>query len=149
MSRKKRYIKPLNSKEIDALKGGLKSSKGHQFNQRCHAILLSSNGYTVNQLTEIFRVGKNTVYQWFSRYEDEGISGLENKPGRGRKAVLLTDNKEHVKVVEKAVAKVAKKGGNLLAEIEADLDLEQGLSMKILRSFLKRLVTSGNAADGK
>lgn len=145
MSRKKRYIRTLNDKEVKALRAGMKSKKGYQFIHRCQAILLSHKGQTVNELTIVFEVGKNTIYQWLDRYEKDGILGLQNKPGRGRKAVLRIDNKEHVKVVEKAVKKVAKKGGNLLAEVEADLNLEEGLSMKVLRSFLKRLVTPGNA----
>lgn len=147
MSRKKRYIRALIDEEIKALEAGMKSNKGYQFQHRCHAILLSNKGYSVPQLVETFGVQTNTIYTWFDRYENGGIENLENQPGRGRKAVLCIDNKDHVKVVEKAVDKVAKKGGNLLAEIESDLDLEQGLSRKILRSFLKKLVSSGNAAD--
>lgn len=145
MSRKKRYIKPLSDEAKKALEKGKKSKVGSKFNQRCHAILLSSKGYSTNQLMEIFSVTRNTIFQWFDRYEDEGISGLKTRPGQGRKSVLRIDNKKHVQTVEKAVAKVNEKGGNLLAEVEADLDLEEGLTKKILRSFLKRLVSSGNA----
>ena len=110
MSRKKRYIKPLTAKKRAALEAGKKSKKGTQFNQRCHAILLSSQGYTAQQLSAIFGVRKNAIYSWFDRYEKEGISGLENKPGRGRKPVLQTNNKDHVKAVDKAVKKVNQKG---------------------------------------
>ena len=147
MSRKKRYIKSLTAEETKVLEAGKKSKKGAQFNQRCHAILLSSQGYTAQQLSEIFGVRKNAIYSWFDRYEQEGISGLENRPGRGRKPLLQTNNKEHVKAVDKAVKKVNQRGGNLLAEVEGSLDLEKGLTKRILRTFLKKLVTSGNEVE--
>ena len=147
MSRKKRYIKSLKAKEKSILEQGRKSNKGYQFQNRCHAILLSASGKTVSELQEIFNVGHQTIYNWFDRWEEGGIEALTNKPGRGRKALLRTDNKDHVRVVDKAVAKINKKGGNLLAEIESELDLEKGLSKKILRTFLKKLATSGNEVD--
>jgi transposase len=147
MSRKKRYIKSLSKDERALLEQGRKSKKGYQFQNRCHAILLSESGKTVSELQDIYGVSPQTIYSWFDRWEQGGIEALENKPGRGRKAVLRTDNKEHVKIVDKAVAKVNKKGGNLLAEIESELDLERGLSKKMLRTFLKKLDTSGNEVD--
>ena len=110
MSRKKRYIRSLTEQEIAELEAGKKSKKGAQFNQRCHAILLSFKGYTVHQLAEIFSVRKNAIYLWFDRYEKGGISGLENKGGRGRKPLLQTNNKDHVRAVDKSVKKVNQKG---------------------------------------
>ena len=148
MSRKKRYIRKLTTTEIEALQAGKKSDKGYQYNNRCHAILLSHKGQTVKELKAIFNVTHQTLYSWFDNYEKVGIIGLENKAGRGRKPVLRTDNKEHVEAVEKAVLKVAKKGGNLLAEVEKELALEKGLSPKMLRTFLKKLVSYGNDAEG-
>jgi len=147
MSRKKRYIRDLSKDEMKALKAGMKSDKGYQYTHRCHALLLSHKGHSVTDLKSIFSVTHQTVYSWFDSYEESGIIGLENKPGRGRKAVLRTDNKEHVKAVEKTVEKVAKNGGNLLAEIEKELDLTEGLSQKMLRCFLKKLVSYGNDVE--
>lgn len=145
MSRKKRYIKEI--KDLASLEKGMKSTKGGKFSQRCHAILLSYRGYDTEQLGEIFQVSNTTLYKWFDRYESEGVKGLEIRPGRGRKATLRMDNKSHVEAVDKAVAKVNKKGGNLLAEIESRLDLERGLTKKIVRTFLKKVATSGNEDD--
>jgi len=144
MSRKKRYIKSLSSEERALLEQGRKSNKGYQFQNRCHAILLSESGKTVAELQSFYGVSPQTIYSWFDRWEQGGITALENKPGQGRKALLRVDNKDHVKVVDEAVAKVNKKGGNLLAEIESELELERGLSKKMLRTFLKKLDTCGN-----
>lgn len=142
MSRKKRKIRPLQVGELKDLQAGMKSEKSYQFAQRCHAILLSHEGFEVSELVRVFSVSKNTLYTWFKRYENNGISGLKNKPGQGRKPTLCIDNKEHVEAVEKSVNKVNENGGNLLAEVEQELGLDKGLSMKILRSFLKKKIMS-------
>ncbi len=147
MSRQKRYIRALTDDEISALKKGMKSEKGYRYTQRCHAILLSHQGRSVGDIKGIFDVTIQTIYTWFNNYEKKGILGLESKSGRGRKPVLRIDNKDHVETVEKTVEKVAKNGGNLLAEVEKELSLEQRLSKKMLRSFLKKLITFGNDAE--
>ena len=146
MSRKIRFVKPLTEPQIVELEAGMKSGKGYQFQNRCHAILLSHKGYAPNQIKDIFNVTVYTTYNWFNRWENEGINGLKNAKGQGRKATLSVDNSEHVKAVEKSVKKVAENGGNLLAEIESELDLKEGLTMRILRLFLKKQTTSGNDA---
>ena len=148
MSRKKRYIKFLSTSEIADLEKGMKSKAGYQFRQRCHAILLSHRGKEVSELEFFFNVSKQTIYSWLNRWESLGIEGLKNQSGQGRKAALCVDNKDHVKAVDKAVKKVNQKGGNLLSEVDQELNLEGGLSMRMLRSFLKKLVTSGKEAEG-
>lgn len=144
MSRKKRYISNITEEEKKLLEQGFKGGKSHQFRRRCQAILLSFTGQDVHNLSEIFLVKKQTVYEWMDRWETGGIEGLKTKAGQGKKPTLRLDNKDHVKGVEKAVEKVNKKGGNLLAEVEQELGLEKGLSRKVLRSFLKKTVIRGN-----
>lgn len=146
MSRKRRYIRTLTEAEKEALQAGKKSNNGYQFNNRCHAILLSDQGYITDEIAEIFDCQKKTIYDWFDRFESGGVSALKNKSGQGRKPTLCTNNQDHVKAVDKAVKKAQKRGTNLLLEIEQELDLEEGLSMKMLRTFLKKLVTYGNVA---
>lgn len=144
MSRKNRFVRPLTEQEIADLEAGIKSEKGYQFQNRCHAILLSHKAYTPSQIKDIFNVTVYTVYNWFNRWENDGIKGLENTPGQGRKATLDIDNPEHVEAVKKSVKKVAEKGGNLMAEIESELDMEEGLTMRIVRTFLKKTTSSGS-----
>lgn len=146
MSRKQRYIKTLTESEKTTLETEMKTGKSHVYQQRCHAILLSSNGHNVTEIIGIFSKSRQTVYSWFDRWELGGIAELKTKKGQGRKSLLRMDNKDHVEGVEKAVNKVNKKGGNLLAEVEAELNLEKGLTKRILRSFLKKTIIHGNDA---
>jgi transposase len=41
---------------------------------------------------KIFKVSYKTMYNWLNRWEYEGMLGLYNKPGRGRKKHLILHN---------------------------------------------------------
>jgi len=48
-------------------------------------INISSQGVKIEELTKIFKISHKTLYNWFNRWESEGMIGLYNKPGRGCK----------------------------------------------------------------
>jgi transposase len=147
MSRKKRYIKKLSTEEKADLEAGKKYGKSEVFRNRCHAILLSEKGYEVEAIQDIFAVAHSTVYNWLNRWDTGGYTGLQTQVGQGRKPTLSVDNQEHVEAVKRAVKKRAQEGANLLATIEEELALEEQLSMDILRPFLKKLISYGNASE--
>jgi len=138
MSRKKRFIKDLTIEEIKALKEGRKTGKSYQFRDRCHCIILSFLGFEIKDLAVLFDVRKHTIGIWFNGWEDQGIEGLKNKPGQGRKPKISIDNKEQGKVVEVAAKNAADTGTNMLDEVVEKLDIEGGLSQRTLRRFLKK-----------
>ena len=147
MSRKKTFIAALTPAKIAQLEEAKKHGKSDAFRTRCQAILLSNKGYTIAQIVDILSVSRGSVSTWFSLWKKQGLQGLKTKPGQGRKPLLSMDNKEHVRAVEKAVKKHQEKGVNLLAEVDAQLGLDDGLSMRMLRTFLKKAVSSSNALD--
>lgn len=147
MSRKKTYISNLTITEIAQLKEGKKHGKSDAFRIRCQAILLSNKGYTTTDISDVLSVSRSSVFTWFSAWKKQGFEGLKTKSGQGRKPLLSMDNKDHIRAVEKAVKKSHEKGVNLLAEVDAQLGLNEGLSMRMLRAFLKKTVTSGNGLE--
>ena len=149
MSRRKTFIENLNTEQITQLESGKKSGKSDAFRTRCHAILLSNKGFSVSEISTILSVSESAIFKWFSAWKKHGFEGLKTKSGQGRKPVLCADNKDHVKGVEKAVKKVAEKGGNLLAEIEAELGFKEQLSMRMVHFFLQKLTSSTNDAERK
>ncbi len=100
MSRKKRFIAKLRKKDKKDLNAGWKNGKSISFRTRCHSILLSDRGFTVNEIALFYNVKITSVYSWFNRWETGGYEGLKTRPGQGRKPVLCVDNKEHVRVVK-------------------------------------------------
>lgn len=147
MSKPKRYISNLRKKEIEFLLEGKKRGKSEGYRIRCHGIILSHRGYSVEEIAEFFEVTRITVYNWMNRWEESGIEGLKTQPGQGRKPLLQTDNKDHVKAVKKAMKLRAEKGTNFLLKIQEELELEDEVTMKMLRPFLKKLVTYGNDSE--
>lgn len=142
MSRKKRYIENLTVEQISSLEDGFKTGKAHHYRMRCQCILLSFRGKSVNELSDHFGKSIITIYNWFNRWESQGIQGLEIREGRGRKRKLDFDNSDHVKQVKQSL----KIENRSLKQLQNDLESKLGfeISRSSLRRFLKRLVTDTN-----
>lgn len=62
---------------------------------RCRAILLKSKGLTSKKVGEQTEMTHISVNSWVKRFETEGISGLETRPGRGRKPIMDSSDEEN------------------------------------------------------
>jgi transposase len=45
---------------------------------------------------EIFNVSRKTLYNWFNNWETQGVVGLYNRPGRGRKSTFSSEQVEQI-----------------------------------------------------
>jgi transposase len=145
MSRKKRYIENLTEEERSSLTKGYKTGASHLFQRKCQCILLSNEGYTVNQLSELFGVTIQSIYKWFNRWESGGIKALELQPGRGRKPKLELDNKEHVQIVKELVENEPKSLRYIVGKLESEHGFQ--ISKMTLLRFLKSLDTAGKDSE--
>lgn len=59
--------------------------------QRAQIVLLSAGGMKQERIAAESGVSRVTVSHWLRRFSAQGIDGLEDAPGRGRKAVLSAD----------------------------------------------------------
>lgn len=92
--RKNRIMKPikvLELSEVDRLKleKGYHNGPTHSFRIRCKSILLKSEGKSAPQIAEMLEVTVPTVYTWVKRYEENGIKGLETRPGQGESLLWI------------------------------------------------------------
>lgn len=92
-------IKVLELSQVDRLKleKGYHNGPTHSFRIRCKSILLKSEGKSVPQIAEMLEVTVPTVYTWVKRYEENGIKGLETRPGQGRKPIMDCSDGEAVR----------------------------------------------------
>ena len=92
-------IKVLELSEVDRLKleKGYHNGPTHSFRIRCKSILLKSEGKSAPQIAEMLEVTVPTVYTWVKRYEENGIKGLETRPGQGRKPIMDCSDEEAVR----------------------------------------------------
>jgi transposase len=74
-----------------------RQSRHHQVRQRAHCLVLHQEGFTIAQLQDIFQVSRKTLYNWFNAWEDKGLVGLYNQPGRGRKATFTPDQQQQIR----------------------------------------------------
>jgi transposase len=89
-----REINPLSSKLLERI---YRQSRHHQVRQRAHCLILASQGAKIEELMNIFSVSYKTIYNWFNRWESEGMVGLYNKPGRGCKPTFNSEQKERIR----------------------------------------------------
>jgi hypothetical protein len=56
--------------------------------RRARILLLLANGATITDIAAMVGVSRRFVYKWAKRFLQEGLEGLEDKPGRGRRLRL-------------------------------------------------------------
>jgi transposase len=78
---------PLAESERRRLKDLARRAVG-RVSDRIRMVLLASRGYSLAQIAAIFECDEATVKRWVERYQQEGESGLQDRPrsGRPRKA---------------------------------------------------------------
>ena len=89
-----RFIKGLQESDKQELERIIKESSFYRERHRAQAILLSAQGHTINQLSSIFDVDRDTVGKWFDRFEAQTTTGLKDAPGRGRPSKLSIEEKK-------------------------------------------------------
>ncbi len=78
---------PLRDREV--LEGWLRSpSIRAGLAQRARIVLLAGDGARTGQIASQVGTSKQTVIAWKSRYRDEGLGGLDDRPKPGRPPVI-------------------------------------------------------------
>jgi len=117
-----------------------RSGKSHACRQRCQLVLLKSDGCTSEQVRALLKMHPATVNSWLTRYQAEGIVGLQTGAGRGRKPVF--NPARDLEQVRKAVVEERQRLSQ--AKLLLEQQLGKGFSLKTLRRFLKKLSAATN-----
>jgi len=119
-----RFISELSESERDQLTGLLKYHEWHSVRRRSHSILLSADGFTIEEIARIYQIDRDTVGATLDRWESEGIEGLFDAPRSGRPPKLSAEEaaeavsllKEEPRSIKKAVAATREKTGKAISE---------------------------------
>jgi transposase len=65
--------------------------------KRLRTVFLAKQGFTASEVSRCTGFSPRSVQEWVGRYNREGLSGLETKPGRGRKPPLTPVEAEQLK----------------------------------------------------
>lgn len=77
------FVRTLKEGERQELKRLARREVG-RVSERMRMILLSSKGYSVQQIADIFECDPASVRVWIERFEAEGVKGLHDRPRSGR-----------------------------------------------------------------
>jgi len=80
----RRFVRPLTTEEEEELWQTYRASADADWVRRCHAVLLSASGKSVPELAGLLHVNGSTILRWLSRFEADGLAGLESQWGAGR-----------------------------------------------------------------
>jgi transposase len=119
-----RHVKGLTKETLKMLDRIYQQSKHDQVRQRAHCIQLSYQGYTIAELMKVFKVSRNTIYNWFNAWESLPLVGLYNQSGRCRKKIFSETEekqiknwvKETPKNLDKVPEKIAKKWEKIVSK---------------------------------
>jgi transposase len=95
-----RYIK-LSVNDDLVINNGIKNGEKHHFRERCRAIALSNMGQKVPQIAFLLERRCETIRDWFDKWEQSGIWGLNIKSGRGLKPKLNAKDENLIALVKK------------------------------------------------
>jgi Homeodomain-like domain len=82
-----KFVKPLTEEERERLKEILKLHGLHEKRMRAHAILLSDQHYSIDQIADIYQVDRQLISDWLDCWSDRQFEGLEGDP----KAYLIRE----------------------------------------------------------
>ena len=103
--------------------------------RRAHAILLSDQGYTREEIADIYQVKPDTVSAWLDAWETQAFQGLCDAPRSGRPRVLTEAEQAHAIDLIKETPRQIKRVIHQVAE---------ELGKPVSRSTLKRLISTAN-----
>lgn len=92
----------LTPAQKSSLENGYRNGSSHAFRIRCKAVLLKAQGMSSPKVGEQLEMNHVSVNNWVKRFESEGITGLETRPGRGRKPIIGTQDEE---IIRQAIEK--------------------------------------------
>lgn len=114
-----RFVSTLSDADLQALMTLYTYGEKPALRRRAHAIVLSHQGHTINQICKILSVTRETVSLWFDTWETQGLEGLRDKPRTGRPSIYTDSERERLRAL-------AEEQPHQLKAVQARLQQETG-----------------------
>ena len=119
-----RFVPALSESGRKQLTALFKYHDSHSVRRRSHSILLSADGFTIDEIARIYQIHRDTVGTTFDKWKRDGIAGLFDDPRSGRPSKLADDEadeavkllKEEPRSIKKALAATREKTGKEISE---------------------------------
>ena len=90
-----RFIEKVNPITLNKLKNLYDKGKDARQIKRAHSIILSTKGFSIEQISNIIGVDRDSVSNWFTRWEKGGLEALSDLSKSGRPPILFNDLKKN------------------------------------------------------
>lgn len=128
-----KFVLKLNEDQIQQLKQLWQTGSSTRIRQRAHSILLSSKGYSIDEIVDILEVHRNSVSSWIQAWERAGISELSDKPRSGAPSQLKEND---MKRLRQLVTEYPQSPKTILAKFAKATN--KTISMSTLRRVVKQ-----------
>lgn len=137
-----KFVKTLSDKDHHKLVENYQTSKNFRVRHRSHAILLSFQKYSIDEIAAICGVHRTAVSRWLDWWHELGLEGLADGQKNGRPPILTIEEQE--KAVEIGL-KNPKFPHRQLSEIKRETGKE--ISPWTLKRLVKKKATFGNESS--
>lgn len=79
-----KYASPLTEEIKQTLQEMYLKHPKSRCRQRAHAVILSSEGFSIPEIIKVLPVRRNAVSEWIDKWEKHGLIGLYDAPRSGR-----------------------------------------------------------------
>lgn len=128
-----KFIKTLDDKDYNKLIENYQTATNFRVRNRSHAILLSFEKYSIDEIASICGVHRNAVSRWINRWNESGLNGLADIQKNGRPPILTME--EQAKSIEIAMRN-PKFSHRQLSQIKAETGKE--ISQYTLKRVIKK-----------
>jgi transposase len=91
-----KFIALLDENQVSQLKALMNNSSKPRIRKRSHAIILSSEGFSIDQISSILDTGRDAVSRWLDSWEKSGLEGLKDRVRPGGPSKLTLEDKQLV-----------------------------------------------------
>ncbi len=99
MKSPEKFVSKMKKAERRLLKDLMNNNESSRVRMRSHSILLSSNGFSIDEIAKIYEVHRDSVSFWIKRWEKSGIEGLHDNPRSGAPPIIVDSENETVKAI--------------------------------------------------
>jgi transposase len=126
-----KFIKTLVDEDYHKLVENYQTATNFRVRNRSHAILLSFQKYSIDEIASICGVHRNAVSRWIDRWRELGVGSLADEQRKGRPPLLTLEEQE------KAFALAMKNPKFPHRQLSA---IKRETGKEISRSMLKNLI---------
>jgi transposase len=132
-----KFVSSLEENQVNQLKALMKNSPKPRVRKRSYAILLSSEGYSIDKIASILEIGRDAVSRWLDSWEQLGLEGLNDRFRSGGPSKLTPEDKQ-------LLVELAQKNPRSISKIRITLFEKTGKSVS--NSTIKRALKATAAS---